>query len=451
MRDAGVAEQVPVLALDGRLVAHRQGREHAGGAAVVHRGIDRVAHALARPLDDVPRLAFDELRRRRVAHGGRRSHALLEQRELVVEAVRVDVAVRLAQLERETPALASAELELRQRQRGVFMETAVPADRDERRHGHGLALARGRLDLEAKAQPRRAALRQARDDADDLQLLAFERRRQVLRQPVGRTPAGGTEAECCDAHQCEHEAAPPSHHDAERAQHERRDIPGQRQQRALLQLQSRTGQPGQRQPTQAPPRPLSRHVSPRSLRAHPPRRRAPGAARRRLLPCTRSVGFATLSKPLKIMSVYDRLKELGIELPPLAIPAAAYVPFVRTGHLVFVSGHIAKRDGKPWVGQLGRDIDTATGKQAARAVAIDLLGTLHAAVGDLNKVERIVKVMSLVNSTPTFTEQHLVTNGCSELLGEVFAEKGAHARSAFGVAQIPMGACVEIELIAQVA
>ena len=151
------------------------------------------------------------------------------------------------------------------------------------------------------------------------------------------------------------------------------------------------------------------------------------------------------------MSVYDRLKELGIELPPLAIPAAAYVPFVRTGHLVFLSGHIAKRNGKAWVGQLGRDIDTATGKQAARAVAIDLLGTLHAAIGDLNKVERIVKVMSLVNSTPDFTEQHLVTNGCSELLGEVFAEKGAHARSAFGVAQIPMGSCVEIELIAQVA
>jgi enamine deaminase RidA (YjgF/YER057c/UK114 family) len=150
------------------------------------------------------------------------------------------------------------------------------------------------------------------------------------------------------------------------------------------------------------------------------------------------------------LSIYDRLTELGITLPPVAIPAAAYVPFVRTGNLVFLSGHIAKRDGKPWVGQLGRDIDTATGKRAARAVAIDLLGTLHAAIGDLNKVERIVKVMSLVNSTPEFTEQHLVTNGCSELLGEVFAERGAHARSAFGVAQIPMGACVEIELIAQV-
>ncbi len=151
------------------------------------------------------------------------------------------------------------------------------------------------------------------------------------------------------------------------------------------------------------------------------------------------------------MPVYERLKELGIELPPLAIPAAAYVPFVRTGHLVFLSGHIAKRDGKPWIGQLGLNMDTATAKQAARAVAIDLLGTLHAAIGDLNKVEHIVKVMSLVNSTAEFTEQHLVTNGCSELLGEVFAEKGAHARSAFGVAQIPLGACVEIEMIVQVA
>ena len=150
-------------------------------------------------------------------------------------------------------------------------------------------------------------------------------------------------------------------------------------------------------------------------------------------------------------TVYDRLKALSIELPPLAIPAAAYVPFVRTGNLIFVSGHIAKREGKAWVGKLGRDIDTATGKRAARAVAIDLMGTLHAAVGDLGKISRIVKVMSLVNSTPEFVEHHLVTNGCSELLGEIFADKGPHARSAFGVAQLPLGACVEIELIAELA
>eukprot|EP01030_Chromulinospumella_sphaerica_P003672 gene3672-3589_t len=142
------------------------------------------------------------------------------------------------------------------------------------------------------------------------------------------------------------------------------------------------------------------------------------------------------------MSVYDTLKSLNIELPPVAVPAAAYVPFVQTGNLVFLSGHIAKKDGKVWAGQLGKNISTAEGQQAARAVAIDLMGTLHAAVGDLNKVKRIVKVMSLVNSTGDFTEQHLVTNGCSELLGQVFGpQAGAHARSAFGVAQIPMGAC----------
>ena len=135
----------------------------------------------------------------------------------------------------------------------------------------------------------------------------------------------------------------------------------------------------------------------------------------------------------------------------MAIPAAAYVPFVRTGKLVFISGHIAKRDGKPWVGQLGATMGTDEGKLAARAIAIDLMGTLHAAVGDLNQVKRIVKLMSLVNSTPTFTEQHLVTNGASELIGQVFGTAGAHARSAFGVAQIPMGACVEIELIAELA
>jgi enamine deaminase RidA (YjgF/YER057c/UK114 family) len=151
------------------------------------------------------------------------------------------------------------------------------------------------------------------------------------------------------------------------------------------------------------------------------------------------------------MNIYDRLTELNITLPPVAIPAAAYLPFVQTGPLVFLSGHIAKKDGKVWTGQLGLNMSTDEAKQAARAVAIDLLGTLHAAVGDLNKITRIVKVMSLVNSSASYTEQHLVTNGCSELIGEIFGAKGAHARSAFGVAQLPMGSCVEIELIAEVA
>ena len=151
------------------------------------------------------------------------------------------------------------------------------------------------------------------------------------------------------------------------------------------------------------------------------------------------------------MSVFDRLHALGITLPPVAVPAAAYVPFVRTGNLIFLSGHIAKKDGKPWVGQLGLTMTTEEGQAAAAAVAVDLMGTLQVAAGGLDQVTRIVKLMSLVNSTPTFTEQHLVTNGCSELLGKVFGtEVGAHARSAFGAAQIPLGACVEIELIAEV-
>jgi enamine deaminase RidA (YjgF/YER057c/UK114 family) len=150
------------------------------------------------------------------------------------------------------------------------------------------------------------------------------------------------------------------------------------------------------------------------------------------------------------MTAQEQLDALGIELPPVAKPAAAYVPFVQTGSLIFLSGHIARRDGKPWVGQLGTNMNTTEGQQAARAVAIELMGTLKAAVGDLNRVKRIVKLMSLVNSSPSFTEHHLVTNGCSELIGQVFGDKGAHARSAFGVAQLPMGACVEIEMIVEV-
>ncbi|MDO5087814.1 MAG: RidA family protein, partial [Comamonadaceae bacterium] len=152
------------------------------------------------------------------------------------------------------------------------------------------------------------------------------------------------------------------------------------------------------------------------------------------------------------MTPQEKLAQLGITLPPVSTPAAAYVPFVRSGNLVFLSGHIARKDGCPWAGKLGDSMDTEEGRAAARAVAIDLMGTLQAAVGgDLGRVKRIVKLLSLVNSTPDYTEQHLVTNGASELLGEVFGPTvGAHARSAFGVAQIPLGACVEIELIAEV-
>ncbi|HEY2606001.1 RidA family protein [Paraburkholderia sp. RL18-103-BIB-C] len=149
-------------------------------------------------------------------------------------------------------------------------------------------------------------------------------------------------------------------------------------------------------------------------------------------------------------NVYDKLKELGIELPVAGAPAAAYVMSAQSGNTVYLSGHIAKKDGKVWTGKLGATLGTEEGKAAARSIAIDLLATLHAHVGDLNRVTRIVKLMSLVNSTPEFTEQHLVTNGASELVADVFGERGKHARSAFGVAQIPLGACVEIEMIAEV-
>ncbi|GGX51686.1 MULTISPECIES: RidA family protein [Undibacterium] len=152
------------------------------------------------------------------------------------------------------------------------------------------------------------------------------------------------------------------------------------------------------------------------------------------------------------MSVYEKLKALNIELPAVATPAAAYVMFAQTGNTIFLSGHIAKKDGKVWEGQLGKNVTTAEGKEAARLVAVDLIATLQAACGgDLTRVKRIVKLMSLVNSTPDYTEQHLVTNGASELMVEVFGDAGKHARSAFGVAQIPLGACVEIEMIVEVA
>jgi enamine deaminase RidA (YjgF/YER057c/UK114 family) len=152
----------------------------------------------------------------------------------------------------------------------------------------------------------------------------------------------------------------------------------------------------------------------------------------------------------KKVSVYERFEALNIALPELTPPVAAFVPFLRSGNLIFLAGHIAKLDGQPWVGQLGANLTTEQGKNAARAVAIDLMGTLQAAAGDLNQIKRILKLMVLVNSTPTFSEQHLVANGASELFVEVFGDMGKHVRSAFGVAQIPFGSCVEIELIVEV-
>ena len=154
-------------------------------------------------------------------------------------------------------------------------------------------------------------------------------------------------------------------------------------------------------------------------------------------------------------SVNERLKALQITLPDVPVPAVAgydavFVPFVRTGNLVYLSGRLAKKEGKPWSGKVGERITTLEGKQAARDIAIELLATLQSALGDLDKIKRIVRLLVMVNSTANFTEQHVVANGASELFLEIFGERGAHARSTFGSAQIPFGACVEIEMIVEV-
>ena len=154
-------------------------------------------------------------------------------------------------------------------------------------------------------------------------------------------------------------------------------------------------------------------------------------------------------------TVQERLQALQITLPDVAPPVVAgyvpvFVPFVRTGNLLYLSGRLAKKDGELWIGKLGDKITSAQGKQAARGIAIEMLSTLRAALGDLENVQRIVRLLVMVNCTPQYTEPHVVANGASELFMEVFGARGAHARSAIGVAQAPFGACVEIDLIAEV-
>jgi enamine deaminase RidA (YjgF/YER057c/UK114 family) len=161
--------------------------------------------------------------------------------------------------------------------------------------------------------------------------------------------------------------------------------------------------------------------------------------------------MSKIDVPMSKIDPYSRLQELQIALPAAAVPLSTFVMAAQTANLVFVSGHIARKEGKPWVGQFGVNMSVEEGKLAARSVAIDLLATLQGFLGDLKRIERIVKLLCLVNSAPTFTEQHLVANGCSELLIAVLGEAaGRHARSAFGTAQLPLGACVEIELVAEV-
>jgi enamine deaminase RidA (YjgF/YER057c/UK114 family) len=146
-----------------------------------------------------------------------------------------------------------------------------------------------------------------------------------------------------------------------------------------------------------------------------------------------------------------KLAELGIVLPEPSVPVANYVKAVRTGNLVFLSGHGPYRsDGTLVTGKLGGDLTIAEGYEAARLTGIGLLSSLKAEIGDLGRVRRIVKVLGMVNSDPAFTDQPKVINGCSDLLVEVFGERGRHARAAVGMASLPVGIAVEIEMVVEV-
>ncbi len=145
------------------------------------------------------------------------------------------------------------------------------------------------------------------------------------------------------------------------------------------------------------------------------------------------------------------LKKLGITLETKGTPTANYVYAVRTGNLVFTAGHIPKgEDGKYIVGKLGKDLSVEQGKNAARQSGISLLSTLKQELGDLSRVKRIVKVTGMVNATPDFTQHSQVINGFSDLMVEVFGEKGKHARSAVGMGSLPINAAVEIEMIVEI-
>lgn len=147
-----------------------------------------------------------------------------------------------------------------------------------------------------------------------------------------------------------------------------------------------------------------------------------------------------------------RLRALGIELPEPPAPAAAYAPTVRSGDLLFVAGQVAAAGGGLIAaGKLGGDVDTDTGVRCARQCAVNLLAQLRAALGGLEAVRRVVKLTVFVASDPFFTDQHLVADGASELLGEVFGDGGRHARSAVGVTALPLDSPVEVDAVVEVA
>ena len=149
------------------------------------------------------------------------------------------------------------------------------------------------------------------------------------------------------------------------------------------------------------------------------------------------------------MSAEARLVELGINLPEPAIPAGSYVTFVRSGNMLYLAGHLPAATEGSRSGKVGAELTAAEAAKVARAVAINLLATIRAELGSLDRVVQVVKVLGFVNSAPGFSDQPKVINGCSDLLGEVFADRGRHARSAVGANELPLNTPVEIEMIVQ--
>jgi enamine deaminase RidA (YjgF/YER057c/UK114 family) len=170
--------------------------------------------------------------------------------------------------------------------------------------------------------------------------------------------------------------------------------------------------------------------------------------------------FAIVVAPDRVLAQYvetradeveQRLRDLGIELPEPAAPVANYVPAVRTGNLVFLAGTgPLKPDGTYMTGRLGDDVSIEEGQEAARLAGIALLSALRAEIGDLNRVRRIVKVFGMVNSTAEFTDQPRVINGFSDLMVEVFGDRGRHARAVAGMSSLPLNFAVEIEMVVEI-
>lgn len=151
------------------------------------------------------------------------------------------------------------------------------------------------------------------------------------------------------------------------------------------------------------------------------------------------------------MSAEERVRQLGLQLPPPPAPAASYVTFARVGNVAYTSGHIPVRaDGSRITGKVGTGLTAEQGAEAARVVGLGLLATLRANLGSLDRVVRVVKVVGMVNAAPSFTEHSRVINGCSDLLAEVFGEAGRHVRSAVGMSSLPFDVAVEIEAVVEV-